>query len=438
MAETNDGTTVTKTNEDLSTLLGQPGAESIITQTPPAEKEPGAKPSLFQRQQVDLTFLDKPDPNKKPDTDPEAAKKAAEEAEKKRQEGIANGTLNPDGSPKQVDIDEVINEGDQEADDKKKNGGRPKTDKDALIEFTKKLIEQKKITPFEGEEDISNYSIKDIEELFEANEEQNKASLKKQLSTEMFDAFPDELKAAAAYAANGGKDMKGMFRALAEYHEVAELSPETEDGQVAIARQYLQATNFGEAEEIEEQINEWKDQDLLKKKATSFKPKLDSMQEQYVKYKVAEQEALRKQQEEHANKYMQSVYQVLEPGELNGVKLDKKTQSMLYAGLVQPNYPSISGKNTNLLGHLLEKHQFVEPNHSLIAEVLWHLADPEGFKAKLKEVASKDSTIATVRKLKTEEGRRIASGQQDEGDNPQQQQGKSKGIPRPGAGFFKR
>ena len=28
---------------------------------------------------------------------------------------------------------------------------------------------------------------------------------------------------------------------------------------------------------------------------------------------------------------------------------------MLYNGLVQPNYPSVSGTNTNLLGHLLEK-----------------------------------------------------------------------------------
>jgi hypothetical protein len=59
-------------------------------------------------------------------------------------------------------------------------------------------------------------------------------------------------------------------------------------------------------------------------------------------------------------------------------------QGLLFSGLVQPNYPSISGKPTNLLGHLLEKYQFVEPRHDLIAEALWLLADPNGYKGKVK------------------------------------------------------
>ena len=66
---------------------------------------------------------------------------------------------------------------------------------------------------------------------------------------------------------------------------------------------------------------------------------------------------------------------------MNGLELDNRTQNMLYAGLVQSNYPSISGRQTNMLGHLLEKNiSGVEPNHSLIAETLWLLADPDGYK----------------------------------------------------------
>jgi hypothetical protein len=74
---------------------------------------------------------------------------------------------------------------------------------------------------------------------------------------------------------------------------------------------------------------------------------------------------------------------------------------MLYNGLVQPSYPSVSGKNTNLLGHLLEKYQFVEPNYTLISEALWLLSDPNGYKAKIMDKGAQKSVETTVRKLKT-------------------------------------
>jgi hypothetical protein len=93
----------------------------------------------------------------------------------------------------------------------------------------------------------------------------------------------------------------------------------------------------------------------------------------------------------------------LKEGSVNEIKLDKKTQALLYNGLVQPNYPSVSGKNTNLLGHLLEKYQFVEPNYPLIAEALWLLADPKGYKAKIMDKGAQASVEKTVRKLKTEQ-----------------------------------
>jgi len=57
---------------------------------------------------------------------------------------------------------------------------------------------------------------------------------------------------------------------------------------------------------------------------------------------------------------MDNVYNTLSTGKLGEIKLDRKVKNHLYGGLVQPNYHSISGKPTNLLGHLLEKEQWVE------------------------------------------------------------------------------
>ena len=154
--------------------------------------------------------------------------------------------------------------------------------------------------------------------------------------------------------------------------------------------------------------------DKLQQKANQFKPKLDKMQEEIIQRQLADQESKKQQQAQAAKAYTDNVYNTLLTGELGGVKLDKKTQSTLYSGLVQPNYPSISGKNTNLLGHLLEKYQFVEPRHDLIAEALWLLSDPDGYKGKVREQGSREAVEKTVRQLKTEESRKLTSSTNEE------------------------
>ena len=184
-------------------------------------------------------------------------------------------------------------------------------------------------------------------------------------------------------------------------------------------------------------IDGWKNHEELEAKALKFKPKLDAMQEQIVEQRIAHQEESQKQQQKQARAYMDNVFRVLEPAEINGIGLDKKTQAMLYAGLIQPNYPSISGKNTNLLGHLLEKYQFVEPNHGLIAEALYLLADPDGYRAKVREKAEKETTAKTVRTLKTEESKKIASATTEDDDDVSRKSNKTT-IKRDQPSFFKR
>ena len=106
---------------------------------------------------------------------------------------------------------------------------------------------------------------------------------------------------------------------------------------------------------------------------------------------------------------MSNVYNTLKDGKIGNLTIDKKTQSMLYNGLVQPAYPSVSGKNTNLLGHLLEKYQFQEPNYPLITEALWLLSDPNGYKSKIMEKGAQANIAKTVRKLKTEQSNRTSN-----------------------------
>lgn len=401
-------TTVQEVEMDLDNILGSPGAENVML---PASEE--KKPSVFTQPTVDTSFLDKDEEESKEIKTPEAATKA---------------------------VDQIVTEDmgiEESEDEESKTTGRPKMTKDAMIELTKKLIEKGQLIPFDDDKPIEKYSTQDFEELFEANMSEKERKLREETPKEFFEALPQEMQYAAKYIADGGQDLKGLFRVLAQVEETKQLDPATEDGQETIVRSYLQATNFGSADEIEEEIEQWKDRGDLEAKANKFKPKLDAMQDQIVQQRLAQQEQMRRQQQAQAEAYMENVYNVLAPGELNGLKVDKKVQSMLYTGLVQPNYPSVSGRSTNMLGHLLEKYQYVEPRHDLIAEALWLLADPDGYKAKVREVAVKDTVAKTVRQLKTEQSLKnqntTVMDDQDEPRKPSTQK-----LQRNQSSFFKR
>jgi hypothetical protein len=402
-----ESTKVDQVDVNLDEIFGMPGAENVML--PEAEDKP--KTVLSNERTPDLSFIDKP-------TD---GKTYAEKAEEKKE------------------VDETIAELDglitQEED--AGNKGRPKLDKSGLYDLATKMIEEGALVPFDDEKSLEEYTTKDFRELFEANFQERENKVRENTPREFFNALPEELQIAAKYVADGGQDLKGLFRTLAHVEEIVQLDPNDEYDQAEIARQYLHATRFGTAEEIEAEIEEYRDLDRLAQKANQFKPKLDRMQDEIVARQLAEQESKKEQQEKAAKVYTDNVYNTLLTGELGGVKLDKKTQGMLYSGLVQPNYPSISGRPTNLLGHLLEKYQFVEPRHDLIAKALWLLADPNGFEAKIREQGGKAAVEKTVRALKTEEQRKITSSSPtDEDEKPRKTQQKT--ISRNSGNIFRR
>jgi hypothetical protein len=391
--------------ENIDDFLPLPGADEVVTSSEEA------KPNLFtnKQRQEDLTFLDNED----------------EEDDKK---GSATAGSRETTNDVLDDLDNALKTGEESEEDDKKTPGRKKTDKSGLVDFLKKRIEKNEMFTFDDFDDekeslddyLGKLSEKDIEALWEENIKAMKDEVASQTPKEFFNALPEEMQKAAKYIADGGKDLKGLFRSLAQVQEYRELNPADESDQETIVRQYLYATQFGDGDRdlIEDQIQEWYENGTISKRANQFKPKLDSMQEQILEQKLAQQEEFKKMQAQKKEEYMENIYNTLKPAELNGVKLDSKRQKFLWDELTTAKYQSMKGTPTNMLGKLLEDYQFgKEPRYDLIAETLWLLSDPEDYKENIRKQVANEVVKDTVKKLKTEEAHKISSSSREQEDN---------------------
>jgi hypothetical protein len=406
--------------EEMDNLLGTPGADAVMTPNESSGEE--KVKTFFQKEKVDMKFLDPDSP-----TDPPEPTDQLEDPQ--------DPPAEPTEPSSTESFDEIVES--ELGDEGGAKPGRPSLDKEGMAQLAEALIKDNVILPFDDDEkELKDYTLDDYKELFMMNFDNREQRIRQETPKEFFASLPPELQYAAKYVADGGSDLKGMFRALAASEETKSISLDTEAGQERAARQFLQATNFGNDEEIQEQIDSWKDLDKLEAKAKQFKPKLDAMQEQIVQRQVAEQEEKRLQREQQSQMYADSIYNTLAEGKLGEIKMNNKIQNMLYQGLIQPNYRSISGQPTNLFGHLIEKHQYVEPNHGLIAEALWLLADPEGYRSEIAKGATNEAVAKTARQLKVEQSNKIASGNEEPDVRSNKKQ--PSGLKRAPKNFFKR
>ena len=321
-----------------------------------------------------------------------------EQASENTLDALVEGQTKTDSEEAKDILESLDDETSEDVEKKETRGRKPIS---GISDVFSKLINDKKIFAFDDGKDLDEYTAKDWEELIDVNLQERANEVRRETPKQFFASLPEELQIAARYVADGGQDLKGLFNTLGSVEETKQLNVKSESDQETIIKEYLGATGYGTSDEIAEEIEIWKDLGKLEKQASKFKPKLDKMQEKIVGKKLQEQDLKRKQQEHASKQYMSNVYETLKEGSLGDIKVDRKTQAMLYNGLVQPSYPSVSGKNTNLLGHLLEKYQFVEPNYTLISEALWLLSDPNGYKAKIMDKGAQKSVEKTVRKLKT-------------------------------------
>jgi hypothetical protein len=365
------------TLENIDDFLPLPGADSVVTTDEEETK------TVFSKNDkpTDFSFIDKDDENTK------VTKEEVDEALSE-----LDGALGDDDDSSKV--------------------GRKKIDKSGMVETFSKLIEEGVLMGFEDDKSMDEYSIKDWRELIQANIDEKERALREQTPKEFFEALPEELQYAAQYVAKGGKDMKGLFRALSQVEEQRSLDPSNDEHQEMIVRQYLHATNFGSGDQalIEDQIEDWVNSGTIAKRAGQFKPKLDDMQSEVLQSKLAQQEQFKLQQQQQKEMYMDNIYNTLKPGDLNGVKVDNKRQKFLWEELTTLKYESLQGKPTNLLGRLLEEYQFSNsPRYDLIAETLWLLSDPNDYKEQIRKQGRSEATQETVKKLKTEEARKLSS-----------------------------
>jgi hypothetical protein len=318
-------------------------------------------------------------------------------------------------------------------------GGRPVLSKDLLIDVVGQLAQDGTLALFDDGKELKDYTKEDLTDLIRVNLEEREKKLEDEIPVRFFDSLPPKLQYAAKYVADGGTDLDGLFSDLLKQERLENINIDTEIGQKAVVRQHLEMTQFGTAEEIEEEIAGLADRKELAKKAAQFKPKLEARNQEILDRKIKNQEKLRQQHQEAVDNYVSNVYETLKTGELNGIKMDKKVQAALYAGLVRADYKSHTGQPVNQLGHLLEQYQVIKPNHALIAEVLWHLSDPDGFKAKLKETGEKEATKKTVRALKTEQHNRSTGNSNGENENGEQKRNQTqRTISRPAPAKFAR
>ena len=377
--------------DNLDDLLGIPSAGSVIS------GGGDVKPNVFKSDKVDMKFLDEiSDDDTESLQDPDVAKQVVA--------AIVDEPLIASTDDDNDDSDDSTAQG-------KNPGGRPRLVKDAMVEAANRLIDKGILQPFDDGKPLADYTVDDFEELIQANIDSQTNEVAANAPVQLFQQLPEEVQAVVHYALNGGQDIKSVFNQLARAQETFDLDVAKEEDQEVIARQYLNLSGFGSAEEIEDEINVLKDRGDLAKYAERYKPKLDAQQAQVIEKRLQDQQAAQTRKAQMEKKYHDVVYNTLNSNNLNGIPLNNKVQTMLYYGLTDNSkYQDSKGNPTNALGYLLEQHQFGEKaNPSLVAEALWLLADPVQYRNSIKQLGANTANANTARQLRTEEASRNAS-----------------------------
>jgi len=261
----------------------------------------------------------------------------------------------------------------------------------------KSFIDAGILKPFEDTDEVNTED--DFKELLTANLKNEYDKGKDEGLKSIYDNIPEKLKTVLEYAMKGGKDIDTMFNNVRAKESLKELDLENERDQEEIVRQVLMSQDLTE-DEIQEEIESYKDLDSLKRIATKFKPRLDKIKEKSVEDAFQKQEELVKKSKEQAAKYTESISEALSGEDLYGYKVDSSLKEKLINGMSNLVYPSISGKNTNLLGKLLEKYQIEEPDMERVMAATLVLLDPKEFFKDVNINSKKEVEKDTLRRIK--------------------------------------
>lgn len=340
-----------------------------------------------------------------------------DEDEEKDDDVVKKTILTGDKSNQALgDLLEVEIESDEDDDDKKVVINKPVDNKppaknNDLSEAVSQLIEDGTLMGFE-DEDFSVKSVDDLKELIIANLDNRETLAIQEKFNGLYESMPSEIKQAMEYVSNGGKDLKTMFKKLSAISETKEIDITEKEGQESIIRNYLLKTKFGTEEEIDEQITEWDDLDVLSKKASIFKPKLDLLLEEDANEEIKREEKNRIKRQDLLEGYHRGIETSVKKGVVNNIKITSAESNKIYKSLTENEYTStISGRPINMLGKFIEDITWNEPDYDLLAELTLFAMNPEEYRKKI-ELSVSDKAIAdNKRKLRT--GDSVDNGKTD-------------------------
>jgi len=294
-------------------------------------------------------------------------------------------------------VDDNNDDTGNEDENKKIAGGR------VMNNVIKKLIEEEYLLPFDDDKPLEKYTQDDIIELIKANIETKTNDVAQKTIDEFVKSLPNELQILTKYALEGGNDIKSIMQLVNKVNDISSLEVGKDDE--VIVRMYLENTNFGSQEEIEEQIKLLKDTNKLQDFSSKYKLKLDDMHNKIVQNEMEKLEKIKQQQKEFAEKYVSDVNKSLSDKKINDITLSNNKVNELINGLLSLQYDSISGRKTNKLGYLLEKYQFKEPNLKLVSEALWLLDNPDEYKQMLINKGKQEAETELKKALRTASNR---------------------------------
>lgn len=203
---------------------------------------------------------------------------------------------------------------------------------------------------------------------------ENIENTKKETLLSFYESLPEEAQLLIQYALNDGTNIREFIKSLYEDNPVSEIDRMSNE---MVVRNYLKFKNFSE-EDIQEQLDLFKQSGALDKKAQKYREELKKQAEFKTREKIKTQEEIKKKKEEYSKWYVEELNMVIED-------FPKDIQKDIVKGLVQSDMKSISGHPINELYYLLEKYQIREPNLKLVGEALWLLKDPENYKNSIRE-----------------------------------------------------
>jgi len=343
--------------------------------------------------------------------------------DKLEQNNLTDPTKDPNDLTKQIDnpskegslLEKTKDESKTDSPENKNDDSSVIVD-DKLKEVLNSLAEEGVISLYE---DYEIKSASDLKSLIKDNIQDKLNEVNNNIFQETIQQLPPQFQSVINYGLSGGTDVQSLLQEWSNVERTFNADVSTEEGKEAIVREFLELSNYGTKEMIEEDIKTWKDLGKLDDKVNLYKPKLEQFYMEKVAAKEKEAEVFNQQKQSFFENYTNAVGQVLAKEDLNGIKLDNKTKQFIYEN-TYPRYVSrITNEPIDTLQAIVEELKFGEnKNPEAYAEILYFATNREQYKEMLKQQIKNEVVLETEKKTRKLVKNQF-SGHTDDSKSPQ-------------------